>query len=268
LEAAHRRHIDSQGITEMRSFHSRERGALAPSVVHKPIQIDASLAARAAPASGPATIGVIEKRAFFRDCITQCLRVNSDLNVVSAASVEEWLEAAKTARASVVVLCADGKAGDEKTKRDLEALAQAPNALPVVVLSDFEGVEQIVDAIGKGARGYIPTNTSFAVAVEAMKMVNAGGTFVPASSLLAAHKLNDEAKEQQKPLETVFTARQASVVEALRLGKPNKTIAYELNMCESTVKVHVRNIMKRLKARNRTQVAYLAGELLMKAEGR
>jgi DNA-binding NarL/FixJ family response regulator len=37
----------------------------------------------------------------------------------------------------------------------------------------------------------------------------------------------------------------------------NKLIAYELNMCESTVKVHIRNIMKKLNATNRTQVAYL-----------
>ena len=47
------------------------------------------------------------------------------------------------------------------------------------------------------------------------------------------------------------------MVEAIRQGKPNKIIAYELNMCESTVKVHVRAIMKKLKARNRTEVAYL-----------
>jgi DNA-binding CsgD family transcriptional regulator len=55
----------------------------------------------------------------------------------------------------------------------------------------------------------------------------------------------------------LFTGRQRQVIEALRQGKPNKIIAYELNMCESTVKVHVRTIMKKLKARNRTQVAYL-----------
>jgi DNA-binding NarL/FixJ family response regulator len=46
-------------------------------------------------------------------------------------------------------------------------------------------------------------------------------------------------------------------VEALRRGKANKIIAYELNMRESTVKVHVRNIMKKLKAKNRTEVAFL-----------
>ena len=48
-----------------------------------------------------------------------------------------------------------------------------------------------------------------------------------------------------------------AVVNALRQGKANKTIAFELNMCESTVKVHVRNIMRKLKATNRTEVAYI-----------
>ena len=45
----------------------------------------------------------------------------------------------------------------------------------------------------------------------------------------------------------------------------NKLIAYELNMCESTVKVHIRNIMKKLKATNRTQVAYLTRGLFENA---
>jgi DNA-binding NarL/FixJ family response regulator len=40
------------------------------------------------------------------------------------------------------------------------------------------------------------------------------------------------------------------------LGKPNKIIAYELGMSESTVKVHVRNIMQKMGATNRTQAAY------------
>ena len=66
----------------------------------------------------------------------------------------------------------------------------------------------------------------------------------------------------------MFTARQTSVIDALRMGKSNKTIAYELNMCESTVKVHVRNIMKRLKAKNRTQVAFLASQLMKNSESK
>ena len=55
-------------------------------------------------------------------------------------------------------------------------------------------------------------------------------------------------KEADRPtgIEELFTSRQAAVADALRRGKANKTIAYELNMCESTVKVHIRTIMKKL----------------------
>jgi DNA-binding NarL/FixJ family response regulator len=51
-----------------------------------------------------------------------------------------------------------------------------------------------------------------------------------------------------------FTLRETEVLSHLQQGKANKTIAYELNMALSTVKVHVRNIMKKLSATNRTQV--------------
>jgi DNA-binding NarL/FixJ family response regulator len=60
---------------------------------------------------------------------------------------------------------------------------------------------------------------------------------------------------------SVFTERQEEVVQALRRGKANKIIAHELNLRESTVKVHIRNIMKKLKATNRTEVVYKLNEM-------
>ena len=63
-----------------------------------------------------------------------------------------------------------------------------------------------------------------------------------------------------------FTARQLDVLERLKQGQPNKIIAYELGMCESTVKVHIRNIMKKLKATNRTQVAFLTEGMFRRAQ--
>jgi DNA-binding NarL/FixJ family response regulator len=81
--------------------------------------------------------------------------------------------------------------------------------------------------------------------------------FVPASSLLGTRKLAQSTVFAERTDGEQLTSRQAAVVEALRTGKPNKIIAFELNMRESTVKVHVRNIMKRLKGRNRTEVAFL-----------
>jgi DNA-binding NarL/FixJ family response regulator len=114
-----------------------------------------------------------------------------------------------------------------------------------------------MDALELGVRGYIPTSVPFEIAIEAIRLVKVGGTFVPASSLLKSRKLADTPVADEPPNSEMFTARQAAVVEALRRGKANKIIAHELNMRESTVKVHVRNIMKKLKAKNRTEVAFM-----------
>ena len=53
-----------------------------------------------------------------------------------------------------------------------------------------------------------------------------------------------------------LTVRQGDVMEQLQLGKANKIIAFDLGMSESTVKVHVRNIMRKMGATNRTQAAF------------
>lgn len=209
-----------------------------------------------------ATIVLIEKRALFRDCLTRCLRSAYGLNVLAVASVEDWLAQSKNVRAALVVLSTPGRPRDEVAKQEIAALAEADRPLPTVVLSDMEDTGQIVEALDQGVRGYIPTNMTLDVAVEAMRLVRAGGTFVPASSLVAAQRRAESSAGAQRSASSIFTARQAAVVEALRMGKANKLIAYELNMCESTVKVHVRNIMKKLKAKNRTQVAFIANELL------
>ena len=82
--------------------------------------------------------------------------------------------------------------------------------------------------------------------------------------------VSGEANERQPAVRpdgaTMFTAKQTAVIEAIRRGKANKVIAYELNMCESTVKVHVRNIMKKLQAKNRTQVALLTQHMVRPRE--
>jgi len=90
--------------------------------------------------------------------------------------------------------------------------------------------------------------------------VLAGGVFVPADSFVKGQSsmaTNVYGAGKEKP----FTDRQSAVVDALRRGKPNKLIAHELHMSESTVKVHIHNIMKKLGAKNRMEVAIKVGEL-------
>jgi DNA-binding NarL/FixJ family response regulator len=66
-------------------------------------------------------------------------------------------------------------------------------------------------------------------------------------------------------LDTPLTKRELELLEKVQRGLQNKVIAYELGICESTVKVHMRNLMRKLKATNRTQVAFLANQPGVKA---
>ena len=112
-----------------------------------------------------------------------------------------------------------------------------------------------------GAKGFIPGSMDFQLVLETARFVAAGGSYLPA-------ELFSERRGPATPAAVSsrgVTSRELEVVRAIRQGKPNKIIAHELNMCESTVKVHIRHVMKKLQARNRTDIAIKSAELV---EGR
>jgi DNA-binding NarL/FixJ family response regulator len=134
-----------------------------------------------------------------------------------------------------------------------------------VVLSDKDDVDEVNRALTHGVRGYIPTSVEWEVVVAALRLINAGGTFVPAGALRStAAKPDDqpEGERQRRSDGLDLTPRELSVIDLLREGKPNKLIAARLDMQENTVKVHVRNILKKLNAANRTHAAFVANRLL------
>jgi DNA-binding NarL/FixJ family response regulator len=174
--------------------------------------------------------------------------------------VEDWLTICEHTPACIVLLSGHGIGDSAQLSQKIKLLAQAKKRLPTIVLSDAEDIGHVVDALDRGVSGYIPTNLSLDVVVEAMRLVRAGGVFVPASCLSTVQEANAR-PAARTALGALLTSRQEAVVEAVRQGKANKTIAYELRLQESTVKVHIRNIMKKLKARNRTEVAYIVGQM-------
>jgi DNA-binding NarL/FixJ family response regulator len=208
-------------------------------------------------------IVIIDIRLLPRECLARVLSTECDVPVVCYSTIDEWLEQGQAMSASLLVLCQCGrsKADAIKEVERLSELSEQIGAGPAVILSDNEDPDLIVQMLGKNVRGYVPTSLSINVAVQAMELARAGGVFVPASSLIAAHRVPEGAASAMQKTNGLFTARQAAVVDALRRGKANKIIAYELKMRESTVKVHVRNIMKKLHATNRTEVAYMANRL-------
>ena len=132
------------------------------------------------------------------------------------------------------------------------------------MLSDCASPKHIVKALRNGARGYVPSALPTSMLIQIVRLVLAGGTFIPPGILAGGL---DEADKAFAPLETgelstEFTPRQTEVFELLRQGKSNKVIAYELRMQESTVKVHVRQIMRKLKAINRTHAVFLVNRMV------
>jgi DNA-binding NarL/FixJ family response regulator len=201
---------------------------------------------------------VIHPRTFFRDCFVRCLETSYENHEILAfSSISAWRSASKqdASTLSVIVFFADGN--NEAGFSDLQFLETAAAETPVVIMSDIDDASYVARALKGGARGYIPTSLPFNVAVEAVRLVEAGGTFVPVSSLELDHNTHEAAPKTND----VLTERQMMVVEALCQGMANKQIAYELGMSEHTVKVHLRHIMRKLKVRNRTEVAVLTKDL-------
>lgn len=210
---------------------------------------------------------VIDRRRLLSQCMEVALRLaDPGTRFATYTTLDEWQAKGAGQPVGLIVLCADNAQSPEaelaELRRNVGQLLAIDGGLRVVVSSDCECPHQIVQALEAGARGYVPTSTSLDVAVRAFQLVRAGGVYVPASILSAVSAAKPATPSAAaKPEAELFSPRQLRVARALRMGVPNKIIAYELNMCESTVKVHVRNIMKKLKARNRTEVAFLTNHL-------
>ncbi|WP_082483855.1 response regulator transcription factor [Methylobacterium sp. Leaf87] len=211
------------------------------------------------------TIILIDRRPLVGQCLLASLRTTDKISTFELyPSLDQWKSEVSRLAACLVVFCLPGhQAADADLaaiSHDLAELGAWNETIPTMVMSDSESPETIVKILQLGVKGYIPTTSSLDVAVQALHLVRAGGVYVPAACMLNA-LANASAKPQPvRADDEAFSPRQMSVARALRKGTPNKIIAYELNMCESTVKVHVRNIMKKLKAKNRTEVAYLTNK--------
>ena len=119
----------------------------------------------------------------------------------------------------------------------------------IIMLTTFEGDVEIQRALEAGARGYMLKSMPPRELVEVIRQVHAGKKRVPTevATHLAEH-LSDEA----------LTAREIDVLRQVAAGNRNRDIAERLYISEETVKVHVKHIMEKLGANDRTQAVAIA----------
>jgi DNA-binding NarL/FixJ family response regulator len=210
-------------------------------------------------------LAIVDKRALERECLAQALiNHHIGLKVFTFGSLEEWQASKKELSSLRAVLINTGNRtlDDANLTAEISELVATFQTAAVVVVADNDDLTFILKALELGVRGYIPTTVGIEICMQAIELAIAGGKFVPASSVLTLRKLLGGRSDEFRHITTSFTARQSAVAEGLRRGKANKIIAYELNLCESTVKVHIRNIMKKLGATNRTEVAYKISDMI------
>jgi DNA-binding NarL/FixJ family response regulator len=213
------------------------------------------------------SVAWIDSHRLIRECMSGALTAtHPSLTLASYESVEEYISGIAEAAVDLVVYHVyDLGSG---LVDEVSALQQAIEGRPIVLLSDAEDANQIAtirDALKSGANGYVSTRTStISMAVASLLFVQAGGTFAPLELLLSEEAAESVARE---PLPSDrLTDRQMTVLAQVKQGKANKAIARDLGMSESAVKVHIRSIMRKMGAANRTQAAFASMEGLGQEE--
>ncbi len=119
----------------------------------------------------------------------------------------------------------------------------------VVMLTTFEGDVEIQRALEAGARGYLLKSTPAKDLIEAIRQSHAGKRPIPAE--VAAHLAEHMGEE-------ALTPREVEVLRHLAGGNRNRDIAEQLFISEETVKVHIKHIMEKLGASDRTEAVAIA----------
>lgn len=226
------------------------------------------------------SILLIDDHNLFRSGVRQLLQREDDLEIVAeAADGLEGLKRAKALRPDVILLDLNmpGLSGLET----LHLLIQDLPDSKVIILTVSEEADELGQALQAGAHGYLTKNIEADTLVDAIRKARQGqpvisdsmtmklveqfrlraqGTSAPPSSARTMAGAPDAIDAEDATDRVRLTAREREIVQALARGESNKEIARNLGVAESTVKIHVQNILKKLNLSSRVQVAVYAVE--------
>lgn len=200
---------------------------------------------------------IIDDHPLFRRGVSQLLELNQGFELVGeAASGQEGIDLAKRLDPDLILLDLNmkGMSGLEtlSTMRDLEIDAR------IILITVSNSPEDLVAAIRAGSDGYILKDNDPDDILKLIDDAMHGQTAIsPELTSLLATALREERVLEQRN-HASLTERENAILKCLAAGKSNKLIARELDIMESTVKVHIRNLLKKLKFRSRVEAAVWA----------
>jgi DNA-binding NarL/FixJ family response regulator len=218
---------------------------------------------------GTLKILVVDDHALIREAMQLVLRqLDANIEVLEAGNCADALAAADR-HPDLGLILLDIQLPGMSGLDALGTFRERHPAIPVVVLSGSENRDDVMRAIDGGAMGFIPKSQPSSVMINALRLVLAGGVYLPVEILgvPAAASSSPAAGTERTPAELGLTRRQSDVLALLIQGKPNKIICRELGLAEGTVKIHVTAILRALGVANRTQAVIAVSRLGLKLGG-
>jgi DNA-binding NarL/FixJ family response regulator len=190
----------------------------------------------------------VDDHPLMREGITAVIQNEPDMLVVGEASNgQEALQEFRKQRPDITLM--DLRLPDMSGIDALIAIRAEYVAARVIMLTTFEGDAEIQRALQAGAKGYMLKSMPRKRLVEMIRTVHAGAKSIPPE--IAAHlaeHLGDE----------LLTRREVDVLQKMAGGNRNRDIAEQLFISEETVKGHVKHIMEKLGASDRTEAVAIA----------
>ncbi len=178
------------------------------------------------------------------------------VHILKANSIEDCLQLLNLHEDICLIILDLGMPGME----DLEGfytIRKFKGQIPLVILSASEDIQHIRSTMEGGARGYIPKTANSEIILNALKLILSGGRYLP--ELL----LNPLTNQMNPPGKKRYTlsVRQREVLKLIANGHSNKEISRLINISENTVKAHIRDTLKLLNVKTRTQAVVKAQTL-------
>ena len=211
--------------------------------------------------SHPIRILIVDDHTLFRSGIKALLQRQEDFEVVGEAGDGlEGLKRAKSLQPDVVLLDLHmpGIGGREAVK----LLSEEVPACNVLLLTVSEDAEDLIETIRAGARGYLLKNIETDFLLNAIRSAARGESVVSpqmTGKLMMGVRMGKDAVPGEDDKEKL-SPREKEIIALLAKGVSNKEMAHTLNVAESTIKIHVQNILKKLHLTSRVQAAVYAVE--------
>lgn len=216
------------------------------------------------PSAARKILIVVDPRSVIRGCLGSWITsLGAEFEVITMADVGASLRSGALRHATAVIFSTGRPAlslQDGWLPGQVAEVHEHRPELPIVLIAEpGEVVPAEVLARQLHLSGYIPTSSSMDLAAAALRLIVAGGSYIPPDRRDPDVTLPAEPAmsmpPQAAPPPTRLTLREQAVLTLLERGLPNKVIGDRLGMSPSTVKAHVHNIITKLNVRNRTEAA-------------